>query len=65
MTKDPIPDTAEGNDPHAVALGRLARKVGGISRARKLESKQRSERARKAAHARWNAAHKTRKQQSG
>jgi hypothetical protein len=60
MSKDPIPDTAEGKDPHAVGLGRLGRKVGGISRAQKLESKQRSERARKAAQARWNAAHKTR-----
>jgi hypothetical protein len=57
---DVIPDTAEGKDPHAIPLGRLRDKVGGIARANKLESKQRSEKARKAAQERWNAAHKGR-----
>ena len=38
---------------HAVALGRLGGKKGGLARKRALSSKKRSEIARKAARARW------------
>ncbi len=40
-------------NPAAVVLGRLGAKKGGPARAKKLTTKQRSEIARKAAHARW------------
>jgi len=63
MTKDPnklavyIVETAidEANEknPHAVALGRLGGKKGGVARAIKLTAAERSEIARKAARARW------------
>ena len=45
-------DEPEKN-PHAVALGRLGGKKGGVARAKKLSKKRRSEIARKAAKARW------------
>ena len=41
-------------NPHAVALGRLGGKKGGVARAKKLSADQRSEIARKASRARWN-----------
>jgi len=47
--------TKESNEknPHAVALGRLGGKKGGVARARKLTPEQRKEIAKKAAEARW------------
>lgn len=45
---------AEKN-PAAVALGRLGGKKGGPARAKSLTKKHRSEIARKAAQARWQA----------
>ena len=47
------PDEPEKN-PHAVALGRLGGKKGGIARAKALSKKRRSEIARKAARTRWS-----------
>ena len=46
------PEQPEKN-PHAVALGRLGGKKGGVARAKKLSKKRRSEIAKKAARARW------------
>ena len=43
----------EGKNPHAVALGRLGGRKGGLARAAKLTPEQRREIARKAANARW------------
>jgi hypothetical protein len=40
-------------NPHAVELGKLGSKKGGLARARKLTGEKRSEIARKAAKARW------------
>ena len=40
-------------NPNAVALGRLGGKKGGPATASKLTPEQRSEKARKAAQARW------------
>jgi len=40
-------------NPHAVALGKLGRAKGGKKAAANLTPKQRQERARKAALARW------------
>jgi len=47
--------TNEPNEknPHAVALGRLGGKKGGIARAKKLTPEQRKEIAKKAAQTRW------------
>jgi len=42
-----------GKNPHAVALGRLGGKKGGLARAKKLTPEQRREIARRAAKARW------------
>ena len=50
--KQPEPDAAEKN-PAAVELGRLGGRKGGRARAARLTPEQRSEIARKAAHARW------------
>lgn len=52
QVEDENPD--EGKNPHAVALGRLGGQKGGRARAKKLTPKQRTEIARRAAHARWN-----------
>ena len=41
-------------NPHAVALGRLGGKKGGVARAEKLSPEQRSEIARKASRTRWD-----------
>lgn len=48
-------DTAENEEknPAAVALGRLGGLKGGKARAEKLTPEERSEIAKKAAHARW------------
>jgi hypothetical protein len=51
--KTPAPD--EGKRPAAVALGRKRGLKGGKARAAKMTKKERSESARKAAKARWNA----------
>jgi hypothetical protein len=47
------PESVEGKNPHAVALGRLGGLKGGKARASKLTAEQRKEIARKAAEARW------------
>jgi len=41
-------------NPHAVALGRLGGKKGGVARAKKLTAEQRREIAQRAARARWS-----------
>jgi len=41
-------------NPHAVALGRLGGKKGGVARAKKLTPEQRREIGRKAAETRWH-----------
>jgi hypothetical protein len=43
----------DGKDPAAVALGRKGGLKGGRARAEKLTPEQRSESAKRAAHARW------------
>ena len=53
-TKDkPEPEESNEKNPHAVALGRLGGKKGGLARAEKLTAKRRKQIARKAAQARW------------
>jgi hypothetical protein len=47
------PESIEGKNPHAVALGRLGGLKGGKARANKLNPEQRTEIAKKAAQARW------------
>ena len=47
------PESAEGKNPHAVALGRLGGLKGGRARAAKMTPEQRREIAQKAAQARW------------
>ena len=47
----PLTPEEQGKDPAAVALG----KKGGMARARSVNSKRRSEIARKAARERWKA----------
>lgn len=47
-------ESSEKN-PHAVALGRLGGKKGGIARAERLSSEERSAIARRAALARWHS----------
>jgi hypothetical protein len=42
-----------GKNPHAVELGRLGGKKGGVSRAQKLSAEERKQIAQKAAQARW------------
>jgi hypothetical protein len=49
-----LPDTDEGKNPAAVALGRLGGLKGGKARATKLSSKKRREIAKKAAKSRWH-----------
>ena len=44
-----------GKNPHAVALGKLGGAKGGKARAQALSAKKRSEIAKKAATARWDA----------
>ena len=52
-TKDTRKESPPKN-PHAVALGRLGGKKGGVARAKKLTEEQRKKIAQKAAKARWN-----------
>ena len=47
------PESIEGKNPHAVALGRLGGLKGGKARASKLTPEQRKAIARKAVQARW------------
>ena len=47
------PNSDEGKDPAAVALGRKGGLKGGKARAAKMTKEERSEAARKAAKARW------------
>lgn len=49
------PQTIDGKNPHAVALGRLGGLKGGKARANKMTPEQRREIAKKAAQARWRA----------
>jgi hypothetical protein len=49
----PMPKTADGKNPLAVALGRMGGLKGGKARAAKMTAKQRSDSAKKAAQARW------------
>jgi len=51
-----LPESEDGKNPAAVALGRLGGKKGGPARAAKLTPDQRSEIARTAALARWRKA---------
>ena len=48
-------DPYQGKNPTAVELGRLGGQTGGKARAAKLTPDQRSEIAKKAAHARWGS----------
>ena len=48
------PDTNEGKNPNAVALGRLGGLKGGKARAAKLTEEERKEIAQKAAKTRWD-----------
>ena len=48
------PESVEGKNPHAVALGRLGGLKGGKARFEKLTPEQRKEIARKAANSRWH-----------
>ena len=47
------PESVEGKNPHAVALGKLGGLKGGKARAAKLPPEQRKEIAKLAAKARW------------
>lgn len=49
------PESADGKNPHAVALGRLGGLKGGKARATKLTSERRKEIAQRAARTRWAA----------
>jgi hypothetical protein len=51
-----VPQTADGKNPLAVALGRMGGLKGGKARAAKLSARELSESARKAAQARWAKA---------
>jgi len=58
-TGEPTPKPEDANkNPAAVALGRLGGLKGGKARAKRLTPEQRSEIAKKAAQARWNASGK-------
>lgn len=52
-SEEPEPESTEGKNPHAVALGRLGGLKGGKARASRLTPEQRREIARKAAQVRW------------
>lgn len=57
-TTAPAPTSADdGKNPAAVALGRLGGLKGGKARAAKLTAEERSAIAKRAAAARWAAAH--------
>lgn len=48
-----MPQTEDGKNPLAVALGRMGGLKGGKARAAKLSARERSESAKRAAQARW------------
>lgn len=48
-----IPQTPDGKNAAAVALGRMGGRKGGKARAASLSAKERTDIARKAARARW------------
>ena len=50
---EPLPQTSDGKNPLAVALGRMGGLKGGPARAASMSAKARSESAKKAAKARW------------
>ena len=50
-----IPQTPDGKNPLAVALGRMGGLKGGKARAAKMTARERSDSAKKAAQARWQA----------
>jgi hypothetical protein len=52
-SKKTEPESTEGKNPHAVALGRLGGLKGGKARASKLTPERRKGIAKKAAQARW------------
>lgn len=54
LNGSPIDDSAEGKNPHAVALGKLGGQKGGMVRAQRLTARQRRNIALKAAKARWS-----------
>lgn len=47
------PEVPSNKNPHAVALGKLGGRKGGLTRAKNLTAKRRKEIAKKAAAARW------------
>lgn len=47
------PEEPSDKNPHAVALGKLGGRKGGLTRARNLTPERRKEIAKKAAGARW------------
>jgi hypothetical protein len=49
----PLPDPAEGKNPHAVALGKLGGAKGGKARAEALSPAKRKAIAKAAARTRW------------
>ena len=51
----PLNDSDAGKNPHAVALGRMGGKKGGIARAMALSPMKRSRIAKKAARSRWQS----------
>ncbi len=55
LAADIVAEATGGSEknPHAVALGRMGGKKGGVARAKKLSKKPRSEIAKNAAQARW------------
>jgi hypothetical protein len=63
-TNGDAPAKLNGKNPAAVALGRLGGLKGGVARAKKLNSKRRSDIAKKAARARWLSDSRRRRGQS-
>ena len=55
IANDEVPQTADGKNPFAVALGRKGGLIGGKARAASMTPQARSESARKAAMSRWKS----------
>jgi hypothetical protein len=53
-TDSPSRPVDPSKNPHAVELGRLGGKKGGVARAKSLTRERRSEIAKRAADSRWN-----------
>ena len=53
---EPAPKPDDGKDPAAVSLGRRGGLVGGKARWKGVSAKERTQLAKKAAHARWKKA---------